>query len=327
MPQPRICSILVFMICAMALGGCNKPDDTDYVPGQLKTLTIGSAELNMRYAPSGTFDSDDIAITQNMNLPYQITVSKAFWLSDSEVTYQLWTAVYDWAVDPAREAGQYYFQNSGVKGTDGAIGKTVLHPVTTMNWRDALIWCNAASEMAGLTPVYTSGGAVLRDSRDSNGAACDSAAPDAAADGFRLPASDEWELAASYQNGANWTPGNHVSGDTTSYCYPHDTWTSTVFGAYAWYVGNSGNSTQPVKTTGSTGHANALGLYDMSGNVWEWCFDFYPGKTSRMFRGGGAQDNILYQQIGYVFYGSPDFSSSNLGFRIAMNVPEESAKP
>jgi formylglycine-generating enzyme required for sulfatase activity len=268
---------------------------------------------NEVYAPSGSFTSDDNTISEDPNLPGPVTVSNAYWIAETEVTYQLWAAVYTWATtgSGATGAGQYHFQNAGVMG-DGT-GDTDQHPVTTVSWRDAMVWCNALTEYynaqngTSLACVYTYSGAIVRDSRDSNTTACDNATTVSTAKGFRLPTSNEWELAARYKDGSTWTPGNYASGATAAYTDVAATQ------AVAWYWDNSGSSTHPVgeKT------ANALNIKDMSGNVWEWCFDWYPGYSgsNRVLRGGGWSYGAYDLQLGIVYGVSPGYASSLLGFR------------
>jgi formylglycine-generating enzyme required for sulfatase activity len=174
--------------------------------------------------------------------------------------------------------------------------------------------------MSGLTPVYTYSSATIKDSRDSNATACDNAVCNWSANGYRLPTEGEWEYAAS-NKGA--TPYNYASGATAN--YKDATETQKV----AWYDANSGGTTHNV---GTTTNSSALTLWDMSGNVWEWCWDWYGGSYStkpktnyrgpdsdfnRIKRGGSWDFSAYYLQVGYRIYGDPYSNSSLTGFRIA----------
>jgi len=114
-------------------------------------------------------------------------------------------------------------------------------PVEQVNWIDAVEFCNRLSQMEGLTPVYEGSG---------NNIGCDWNA-----NGYRLPTEAEWEYAAK---------GGNL--DTIVYLYSGSNSVDDV----AWYNGNS-RRTHPVGTKAP----NSLGLYDMSGNVYEWCWDWY----------------------------------------------------
>jgi formylglycine-generating enzyme len=280
----------------------------------LKKCTAESVIFKMVYIPGGyTFPTgtDDSGTA---------TVANAYWIGETEVTYELWKKVYDWATDAARGANIYTFANTGTMG-DGS-GDTPQHPVTMVSWRDSMVWCNAATEWYNAQKgtsyecVYTYSSAIIRDSRDSNATACDEAVASTAAKGFRLLTSDEWECAARYRDGTRWTYGDHASGDDSGACYDDGSilggfTMSTVFGDYAVYSVNSGSSTAVVKSKAG----NALGLYDMSGNVWEWCFDL--SGSDRVLRGGSWNSTAADLRVGSWFNFDPYYKDFDIGFRFA----------
>ena len=277
------------------------------------------AKREMVAVPGGTYTQEDGAES------FDHTVS-SFSMAKYEVTYELWYEVYQWAT-----ANGYAFQNPGRGG--GSIGAVPApgnyEPVTTISWRDVIVWCNAYSQMAELTPVYYTDAAhttLIMSSEDANAAECDAAVPDWSADGYRLPTEGEWQCAASYKDGASWLPYDHASGDTSSYCHPSDAGTSTVFGDYAWYNGNAGMTAKDVGTKTE----NHLGIFDMSGNAFEWCYDWYaayPG-ASTDYRGPASDSNHVIRggsflgttgplQVGYRGEQPPDSANGVLGFRLA----------
>lgn len=276
--------------------------------GQIVTVTTEGISFNMVYVPGGlTFptglnddDGDE-------------TVTDAYFICETEVTYELWQNVYNWA-----STNGYSFDNPGSQGDNGSRG--IQHPVTYINWRDAMVWCNALTEwynaMEGINNecVYTYSSVVNRDS--NNAAACDGVEVSNTAKGFRLLTLNEWELTARYRDGTHWTYGDHASGDDSGYCYDDGAplggmSLSTVFGNYAVYDGNSGSTTASVRSK----TPNALGLYDMSGNVWEWCYDL--NVDLRTFRGGSFSGTDDRLRIGYLNSNLPTSTSGSFGFRFA----------
>jgi formylglycine-generating enzyme required for sulfatase activity len=246
-----------------------------------------------------------------------------FQIAKYETTYELWYEVKQWAAGHG-----YAFANPGREGHDGTDGAAPTpaaktEPVTRINWRDAVVWCNAYSETEGKTPVYYTDSTyttVLRTSTNDGGTntAADKAVMKPAANGYRLPTEAEWEYAAR---------GGKTPSTSGPFAY---TWagvnTETDLGVYAWYDDNSGIATHPVG--GKT--ANTLGLYDMTGNVWEWCWDWYDSVdtgtainptgptsgTTRAARGGCWENNAGSCPVPRRIYGQPYPANNALGFRV-----------
>lgn len=110
-----------------------------------------------------------------------------------EITYDLWYTVYQWAIN-----NNYIFENAGQEGNAGTEGEAptpnTYKPVTNIGWNDAVVWCNAYSEISGKTPVYfKSTGELLTDSTFTSYTI--SPYPDWTADGYRLPTEGEWQYA------------------------------------------------------------------------------------------------------------------------------------
>ena len=177
-------------------------------------------------------------------------------------------------------------------------------PVEQVTWDDAIDYCNARSLTEGLTPVYT---------RDGNMVSWD-----AGANGYRLPTEAEWEYAAS--GGGNAVQAFRYSGSNT-------------LDEVGWYDRNGDRTTH----VGGSKAPNSLGLYDMSGNVWEWCWDWYDSGfyrnsppanpigpdtgSERVIRGGSwafDDESCLIRHRG----NRPPNTRICIGFRLVRNAEE-----
>ncbi len=182
-------------------------------------------------------------------------------------------------------------------------------PVINVNWWDAIAYCNWLSEKERLPKAYDSNGNLL----DKDGRITTDITKVL---GYRLPTEAEWEYVA---RGGNKSKGYKYSG-------------SDNVGDVAWYSSNSGGKTQEVGTKAP----NELGIYDMSGNVWEWCSDWRGNYSSsaqtnpyensgsdRVFRGGSWFSNATYVRVASCANGTPTSTYNSLGFRICRTVPYE----
>jgi formylglycine-generating enzyme required for sulfatase activity len=246
-------------------------------------------------------------------LPVHTVYVSAFYMDKYEVTKAKWDEVATWASSHGYDIT-----------VAGGLGKAANHPVHNVTWYECAKWCNARSEKEGRTVCYTVGGSVYK--TGDNAPVCNWSV-----NGYRLPTEAEWEKAARgglsgkrfpWGDTIQHTRANYYSSSLNSYD------TSSTRGFHPAYNDGSDPYTSPVGAF----TANGYGLYDMTGNVWEWCNDWYGGYSSasqtnpkgstsgsyRVFRGGGWNNYADGSRIACRSNYPPGTGSSNMGLRACL---------
>ena len=297
-----------------ALAACSNSSDSTPTPTPTPTPTTTPTGF-VTVAGSTVAGGDKFKVGNNAGVfvaGRSVAIS-TFWICDHEVTQAEYQAVM--GTNPSNWTGDDL-------------------PVEKVSWYDAIYYCNKKSLNEGLAACYAVGG---KDDPSQWGytphaekSICGTITCDFSKNGYRLPTEAEWEYAAR---------GGKAGCEAAKPTDWAGTDSSSELRKYAWYKSNSGDKTHAVKTEKQAGvnSANSLGLYDMSGNVWEWCWDWYddtstPSITAstpasgassgsnRVDRGGSWQSGDDYCLVAYRGKLSPSIRVDNLGFRVVRSA-------
>jgi len=236
----------------------------------------------------------------------------AFCMAKTEVTvgqFSAFTGKSGYRTDAESEGWAYIFDKQW-KRTNGADWRNPYflqednHPVTCVTWKDALRYCNWLSRNEGLQPAYEiSGGRVTWDR---------------SASGYHLPTEREWEYACRAGTKTPFSHGNTITIDQANYDgrFPYG---ATPKGMYR-------GKTTPVMSF----PPSLWGLYDMHGNVWEWCWDWHIGFTRKTkpvtanvaIRGGCWHGPASFSRSAYRISKSPSLRGSFIGFRLSRSLSD-----
>ena len=270
-----------------------------------KLENVAKAPEGFVLVEAGTFQMGSNDGSDSNKPVHQVTITKDFYMGKYEVTQAEYEKYCSYeSISPSSSYG------------DGDN-----YPVYYVSWYDALVYCNKRSMAEGLTPCYSISGntdpgkwGAVPTSTDSTGNPVEC---NWNANGYRLPTEAEWEYAA------------RAGDDTVESLTYSGTSDVNELEEYAWYNDNSNSTTHEVGKK----EANAFGLYDMSGNVSEWCWNWFtdsydttteggsdPTGTSagalRVSRGGGWYYGSDGCAVSYRSYNRPVNCYFGLGFRV-----------
>ena len=280
---------------------------------QAQTALTVAIPPGMALIPAGTFTMGDALDGESDAAPVSTTVS-AFYMDVNPVSYSQWLSVYLWATNHG-----YGFAHVGG-------GKAANHPVWGVDWYDTVKWCNARSEQAGWTPVYYTDAGLSQVYKIGE---TDAVYANWAAKGYRLPTEAEWEKAArGGLSGQRFPWGNVITENLANYC--------GNTGVFTYDAGPNGynaaftNGTLPYTSPAGYFAPNTHGLYDMGGNVFAWCWDWYGtpyaggldprgpiSATSRVLRGGSWYYFAYDLRCAARHFAVPSYAYIYEGFRCA----------
>lgn len=284
-------SVFILAVLLLVLTSCS--GNVEHITEQ-KFVRVNGATVSEAVTGSGVFTG-----SSNVTIPDLL-------VSDHEVTQYEYQSVV--GNNPS------YFQGKNKKPASGEVQKN--RPVENVSWYDAIYYCNKRSSSENLTPCYSVNGNTGVNSwiytPGKGNKITGTITCDFTANGYRLPTVSEWEYIA---RGGN----DGIPATQTTYSG------SNTINDVAWHRGNKGEGSHEVKKKAP----NSLGIYDMSGNVWEWCWDLmnYAGTFPKM-RGGSCYEDASNCKVTSGSYSAAYEKNEAgwfwdlVGFRVVRSVTE-----
>lgn len=285
--------------------------------GDQKNFNFEDSTFSLRFNSSNDYYVGTETEAYDFNTNPNVTLTYGFWISETETTYELWYTIWSWAIDNG-----YTFLNNGTEWDGAEPGappsNRKYRPVGEISWYDTVVWLNALNDYYGYVPVYYFNDEVFKDSTIESSLLSGHISNDNNANGFRLPTEVEWEIAAR---------GGSVSLLNNSYGMIYSG--SNNYSEVAW-------CNEPGGAPYSVGllSPNQLGLYDMSGNSWEWTNDGltpdYPQSSidpsgslssTKRVRGGSINNTSQFSEIAdsnNKYSWGAFYSDKLLGFRFIL---------
>lgn len=285
-------------------------------------LTASDVPLGMVLIPGGTFLMGDVVMDpweESEAWPVHTATLSAFYMDKFEVTKALWDVVRVWANSNGYDLGMI------------GSGKAINHPVHSVTWYEVAKWCNARSEWEGRVPAYYTSAAQSTVYRTGT--------IDVQNDwvrwnaGYRLPTESEWECAARGGVGGMrfpWADTDIITHSRANYYSVSSDFydVSPTPGFHPTFAADAEPYTSPVGYFAPNGY----GLYDMAGNLWEWCWDWYgsydatpatdprgpSSGSARVLRGGGWYFSIAGCRVAARHSDWPSARNMVHGFRCVL---------
>ena len=285
-----------------------------------RTESLVTPPPGMGYIPAGAFQmGDSFNEGGAAELPVHPVQVAAFFMDQHEVSRELWDDVRSWGGTHG-----YVIGNANSAGPG--------HPIYSNTWDDAVKWCNARSEKEGLTPCYYDSPTKTSAYR-SGSITISPDMVDWGVNGYRLPTEAEWEKAArGGQQSMRYPWGDNAFSFQANYWQSGDPFEGSPIGTspVGYYNGQ--------QTPAGTDMANGYGLYDMAGNVWEQCFDWFMAdaysaawatgnprgpstpQPSRVLRGGGYTHGAEWMRVAARISSGAPGPNGNIGFRCVRSL-------